>query len=553
MALLPFGFTGALSRALAAITVAAGLAAIPVTAAASPLRATAASLTGPAAAGAVAGSPAGNAGPAAAGATEPSGAEAPAPAGGGATAPTGTGVRAASLPGSGVGYWTVASDGGVYSFGTANLGEMRGQPLSRPIVAMAATPDGKGYWLVASDGGIFTFGDAGFYGSEGGHPLSAPVVGMAATRDGGGYWLVASDGGIFTFGDAGFYGSEGGHPLNAPVVAMAATSDGGGYWLVASDGGIFTFGDAGFLGSEGGHHLNAPIETMAPTPDGGGYWLVASDGGVFTFGDAPFLGSTGSNPGPAPIVDMASTAHGFAFPGGATGYDISWPQCGGSYPLSGSRIAVVGVTNGWIGVNDPFGGQYGPNPCTASEAAWAGPALQAYQVATPINGAYGDLANATRGPRYCPTVAITTACGYNWGWNNALQAVSYLHHEGFFPNVWWMDVETGEGWDFSTTGVNAQIIQGMVDAVRSDGLTAGVYCTHYQWGKIAGGYQMPGLPTWIAGAGNIYTGSYSASAFCSQSQFDFAGGIPMLVQYGYVGSGYSGAAQQWDPDYSCPR
>ena len=25
---------------------------------------------------------------------------------------------------------------------------------------MAATPDGKGYWLVASDGGIFTFGDA---------------------------------------------------------------------------------------------------------------------------------------------------------------------------------------------------------------------------------------------------------------------------------------------------------------------------------------------------------------------------------------------------------
>jgi hypothetical protein len=26
-------------------------------------------------------------------------------------------------------------------------------------------PDGKGYWLVASDGGVFTFGDAGFFGS----------------------------------------------------------------------------------------------------------------------------------------------------------------------------------------------------------------------------------------------------------------------------------------------------------------------------------------------------------------------------------------------------
>ena len=67
---------------------------------------------------------------------------------------------------------------------------------------MAATPDGQGYWLVASDGGIFTFGDASFYGSTGAIHLNQPIVGMAATPDGGGYWLVASDGGIFTFGDA---------------------------------------------------------------------------------------------------------------------------------------------------------------------------------------------------------------------------------------------------------------------------------------------------------------------------------------------------------------
>ena len=42
-------------------------------------------------------------------------------------------------------------------------------PLNKPIVGMAATPDGKGYWLVASDGGIFTYGDATFYGSTGAH------------------------------------------------------------------------------------------------------------------------------------------------------------------------------------------------------------------------------------------------------------------------------------------------------------------------------------------------------------------------------------------------
>jgi hypothetical protein len=73
---------------------------------------------------------------------------------------------------------------------------------------MAASSDGKGYWLVAADGGVFTFGDAGFFHSLGGATLNAPISGMAATSDGGGYWLVGSDNGVFAFGDAGFYGSS---------------------------------------------------------------------------------------------------------------------------------------------------------------------------------------------------------------------------------------------------------------------------------------------------------------------------------------------------------
>jgi hypothetical protein len=72
---------------------------------------------------------------------------------------------------------------------------------------MAATPDGGGYWLVASDRGLFSYGDAGFFGSAGGTPLNQTVVGMAATPDGAGYWFVASDGGVFTYGVAGLCGS----------------------------------------------------------------------------------------------------------------------------------------------------------------------------------------------------------------------------------------------------------------------------------------------------------------------------------------------------------
>ncbi len=88
--------------------------------------------------------------------------------------------------------------------------------LNEPIVGLAATPDGRGYWEVASDGGIFSFGDAAFAGSAGSIALNEPIVGMAATPDGRGYWEVASDGGIFSFGDAAFAGSAAGLPQSGP-------------------------------------------------------------------------------------------------------------------------------------------------------------------------------------------------------------------------------------------------------------------------------------------------------------------------------------------------
>ena len=206
------------------------------------------------------------------------------------------------------GYWLVATDGGVFTFGEAQFwGSMGNRPINKPVVGMAVTPDSRGYWLVASDGGVFAFGDAQFYGSMGNTPLNEPIVGIAATANGGGYWLVASDGGMFAFGNAKFYGSMGGKHLDQPIISMAPTPDGKGYWLVATDGGVFAFGDAQFYGSMGGLHINKPVVGMAPTPNGDGYWLDASDGGVFTFGAGQFWGSMGGTPLRQPMVGMAPT------------------------------------------------------------------------------------------------------------------------------------------------------------------------------------------------------------------------------------------------------
>jgi len=246
------------------------------------------------------------------------------------------------------GYRLVASDGGIFDYGSAGFyGSTGAERLNQPVVGMATTPDGRGYWLVAADGGIFTFGDAGFFGSTGAERLNQPIVGMAGTPDGRGYWLVAADGGIFTFGDAGFHGSGSGQTsrsrvvgmspdaatggywmatasglvlafnapsfgpaptLSAPVVGLAATPDDAGLRLAGSDGNVYTLGDASELGDLQGTALARPVVGVASTASGAGYWLVASDGGIFSFGDAAFLGSAGAIRLTRPILGMAASS-----------------------------------------------------------------------------------------------------------------------------------------------------------------------------------------------------------------------------------------------------
>jgi hypothetical protein len=418
----------------------------------------------------------------------------------------------------GQGYWIAAADGAVAAIGDAvSYGSALAHHPNHPIVGMAATPDASGYWLVASDGGVFSFGDARFWGSTGAIRLARPIVGLSSTPDGQGYWLVASDGGIFSFGDAGFQGSTGAEHLNAPVVGMDSAPDGGGYWLVASDGGVFTFGDAGYFGSAGAEHLNSPVVGISRVPGGAGYWLVAADGGVFTYGDAPFRGSVGGIPllhavkaieeGPGygtGIVAMANEGLG-PYTSGSTGYDISWPQCGGPYPGT-HQVGIVGVNNGHA---------LSTNSCLGDEVAWAGPA----------HGLYMNI-NSPSGRSQSP---------YSYGYGAAKYSVAVANAAGAVAQQWWLDVETGNYWS-GNTSANTQVIQGAVDGLRAAGLSVGVYSTPYQWGVITGGAQL-GLPVWVATG----MGMSNPSSWCNAGHA-FNGGSVWMVQYGLNG---------FDADYAC--
>jgi hypothetical protein len=475
-------------------------------------------------------------------------------------------------------YWTVASDGGVFSFGGLPFyGSMGGKPLDKPMVGIAPTAglagaNGLGYWTVASDGGVFTFGSAAFLGSMGAKHLNAPMVGIAADPATNGYWTVASDGGVFAYG-APFFGSLGATHLNAPVIGMASTPDGRGYWLFASDGGVFAYGDAAFHGSAGAIRLTSPVLGGTPTPDGGGYWLVGADGGVFAYGDARFYGSLGGLPllhpivaitaadmggywltdsngavtafgdagyfgsAPqhlsAPIVAMADgpgtgvSANG-AFPSGTYGYDVSRyqdePPCDATLP-SGHTIGIVQATGA---------GGADPNPCLAQEARWAGGGLNLYVYMT-----YGTSTTPEPGCNGDP------AC--NFGYQAALYAYQYVQSTGVDPLVtWWIDVESDPSWSSDTTE-NQEAVEGAINGLRDQGINnVGIYASPDIWNDIVGDYQ-PAVPLWVAwytgdGPGNCQ----NIAAYAASRGDKLPTGPVWVTQYTDTADG-----QSLDGDYAC--
>ncbi len=281
--------------------------------------------------------------------------------------------------------------------------------------------------------------------------------------------------------------------------------------------------------------------------------LVARDGGLSSIGR--FYVSLAARPPNLPPPPPPPPPSQYM--PGSTGYDVSWPQCqarGSAVTKSlpnGPTFAVVGVNDGTIG---------GFNSCFAAESAWAGQAFSVYIILQPAPSG-SRAAFEMSGPKSSCAATNQQCAAYNWGYNYAEADLAFVRAQGLQPQIWWLDVETAEGWTTSAAAqpANAAVVQGALDALTGAGKTAGIYCTWYQWGQITGSYIPPApVPIWVAGATSLRNGYYSALSYCqralsagdpstvSSTNIGFADGTPLLVQYAYTPG-----PVPVDNDYAC--
>ena len=221
------------------------------------------------------------------------------------------------------------------------------------------------------------------------------------------------------------------------------------------------------------------------------------------------------------------------------GYDISYPQCSGSYP-SNPLFGIVGV-NGGVANN--------ANRCLSGELHWAHdtpgqkrpnqPPLSLYiDTGNPGGHQVADWPSDGTTPAYgsCNGL-LTNACSDLYG----EQRAAYSYRLVAAPDSvaakvapWWLDVELTASWA-GTYQLNIAALQGFIAGLRKAGATGpiGIYSTSAQWKEITGltAQTTPTafngqLPDWVAGTEATLTQAQQA---CNSG--GFTGVAPTLAQY----------------------
>lgn len=252
----------------------------------------------------------------------------------------------------------------------------------------------------------------------------------------------------------------------------------------------------------------------------------------------------------AAFAALSAAAWAKPKPGGgvgktATGYDVSYPQCGTALP-SNVLFGIVGVNDGIV---------YKANPCLSTQLSWA----QRYEAVPVVYANTGNPGPALSShwptgqssPQVCdPAAPDSSACSYDYGWNAA--ADSYQDAVSAYvalgqspagavqtpqPDEWWLDVETANSWEQNLANNTAEL-QGEVAYLQSQGVIAiGFYANASDWQTITGGTTVfSSFPSWRPGAG----GQASAQSYCGTT--GVTGGPTKYSQY---------AAGGYDADVRC--
>jgi len=222
----------------------------------------------------------------------------------------------------------------------------------------------------------------------------------------------------------------------------------------------------------------------------------------------------------------------------STGYDVSYPQCSGSYPSS-PLFGIVGV-NGGLADN--------ANSCLSGELTWAQGAPGQVRPRQPSLSLYVDTGNpgdhvddwpsGGTTPTYgtCNGL-LTNSCSYLYGEQRAAYAyglVAAVNPATARTAPWWLDVELALSWA-GTYQLNIAALQGFVAGLHKTGASGpiGIYSTSAQWQEITGLTAQTTqsafngrLPDWVAG-----TDATLSQARQNCTNGGFTGVAPRLAQY----------------------
>ena len=232
----------------------------------------------------------------------------------------------------------------------------------------------------------------------------------------------------------------------------------------------------------------------------------------------------------------------FVLEGGSsptTGYDVSYPQCSGSFP-SNPLFGIVGVNGGLANK---------PNPCLGDELDWARGAPGQKRPEQPPLSLYIDTANPGAhhvadwpGGGSTPIYGacnglLTNACSYLYGEQRAAHSyrlAAALDSGAARTAPWWLDVELGTSWA-ATYALNIAALRGFLAGLHDAGASGpiGIYSTVAQWHDITGltaqttrSAFKARLPVWVAG-----TKATLAEARRNCASGGFTGAAPTLAQY----------------------